>query len=60
MDARVCHERHDRTLQGNHDLKFCDDDANVPLTAPLLKMIIKRSWIMKDGNIATDLPYFMP
>ena len=51
MDARVCHERHDRTLQGNHDLKFCDDDANVTLNAPLLKTIIKRYWTGKDGNM---------
>ena len=27
------------------------DDADVPLTSPLLKMIIKRSWTGKDGNI---------
>ena len=27
------------------------DDANVPLTAPLLKMIIKRAWTGKDGNM---------
>ena len=27
------------------------DDSNVPLTSPFLKMIIKRSWTGKDGNI---------
>ena len=27
------------------------DDADVPLTAPLLNMIIKRDWTRKDGNI---------
>ena len=27
------------------------DDADVPLTAPLLKMIIKRAWTGKDGNV---------
>ena len=27
------------------------NDANVPLTAPLLKMMVKRAWAGKDGNI---------
>ena len=27
------------------------DDADVPLTAPLLKMIMKRSWNRRDGNV---------
>ena len=27
------------------------DDANIPLTSPLLKMIIKRAWTGKHGNI---------
>ena len=27
------------------------DDAEFPLTAPLLKMIFKRDWTRKDGNI---------
>ena len=27
------------------------DDADVPLTAPLLKMIMKRSWNGRDGNV---------
>ena len=27
------------------------DDVNVPLTAPLLKMMVKRAWTGKDGNI---------
>ena len=27
------------------------DDADFPLTAPLLKMTIKRAWTRKDGNI---------
>ena len=27
------------------------DDADGPLTAPLLKMIIKRAWTRKDGNM---------
>ena len=27
------------------------DDAEVPLTGPLLKMILKRAWTGKDGNI---------
>ena len=27
------------------------DDAGIPLTAPLLKMIIKRAWTRKDGNM---------
>ena len=27
------------------------DDADVPLTAPLLKIIQKRSWVGKDGNV---------
>ena len=27
------------------------DDSDVPLTAPLMKMIIKRSWTGKDGNM---------
>ena len=30
---------------------FKFDDAEVPLTAPLLKMVNKRSWMGKDGNI---------
>ena len=30
---------------------FRYDDAEVPLTAPLLKMISKRNWLGKDGNI---------
>ena len=27
------------------------DDAEVPLTVPLLKMVVKRAWTGKDGNI---------
>ena len=27
------------------------DDSNVPLTAPLMKMIIKRAWTGNDGNM---------
>ena len=27
------------------------DDADVPITRPLLKMILKRNWTGKDGNI---------
>ncbi len=27
------------------------DDAEVPMTTPLLKMLIKRAWVGKDGNI---------
>ena len=27
------------------------DGADVPLTAPLLKMIMKRSWNGRDGNV---------
>ena len=27
------------------------DDADVPLTAPILKMIINRAWTRKDGNM---------
>ena len=27
------------------------DDADVPLSTPLLKMALKRSWVGKDGNI---------
>ena len=27
------------------------DDADVPLTSPLLNMIIKRAWTRKNGNI---------
>lgn len=28
------------------------DDAEVPITRPLLKMILKRNWTGKDGNIS--------
>ena len=28
-----------------------NDDANVPLTNPILKMIINRAWTRKNGNI---------
>ena len=28
------------------------DDADIPITAPLLKMIWKRAWAGKDGNIS--------
>ena len=31
------------------------DDADVPLTAPLLKMIMKRSWTGRDGNVTRPL-----
>ena len=27
------------------------DDAEVPLSAPLLKMAIKKNWVGKDSNI---------
>ena len=27
------------------------DDADVPLTSPLLNMIMKRAWTEKDGNV---------
>lgn len=27
------------------------DDAEIPITRPLLKMILKRQWTSKDGNI---------
>ena len=31
------------------------DDADVPLTVPLLKMIMKRSWTERDGNVTRPL-----
>ena len=27
------------------------DEADIPITVPLLKVIIKRSWAGKDGNV---------
>ena len=33
------------------------DDADVPLTDPILKMIIKRAWTRKDGNM--NIPYLL-
>ena len=31
---------------------FHYEDADVPITAPLLKKILKRNWIGKDGNVS--------
>ena len=31
------------------------DDAEVPLSAPLIKMDIKRNWVVKDRNITCPL-----
>ena len=33
------------------------DDADVPLTDPILKMIIRRDWTRKDGNM--NIPYLL-
>ena len=62
MDARVRHQRHYQTLQVNHHSEICYvkhiyNNADFPLTAPLLNMIIKRDWTRKDGNI--HMPYLL-
>lgn len=50
--AKGTSEQYKLTIIQKHIMtNFFYEDADVPLTSPLLKMIMKRAWCGKDGNV---------